>query len=290
VSGDRGQNGGGPSTDAGAAHGEGRHASAGSRDVDGPRDGASSQIVLPKGPLAEYDSAPWAERGAVFGVPADAPLPAGMATAEQIESFRELRTRLMLMAASNGLTHFTTIVVPLTEDSGGSFVARNLAAAFTLQRRHALLVDCNFRNATQHRALGTDPEIEGLFEFLGRAGQAPSSLPMWPTVIPGLHVIPAGRCQPAFTAAHVDYLASNAMKQLMTTLRAWPCFIVLDAPPVKSSPDARLLSDLADLVVLVVASGRSTTQDIAKAVAVFDRKKFAGVAFNEYAGGARRAG
>ncbi len=266
-----------------------RSARVGPGDAEAPLEPkAPSEIVPLKAPLADYDPVPWerraGERGAgLFGTP-DAALPLGMATSEQIEPFRELRTRLMLMATSKGLEHFTTIVVPLTEDSGGSFVARNLAAVFTLQKRHALLIDCNFRNATQHEALRSDAEIEGLFEFLGRAGQEPTGLPMWPTAIPGLHLIPAGRSETTFAGAHLEYLASSTMKQLMATLRAWPCHVVLDAPPVKGSPDARLLSDLADFVVLVVGQGRCTNHEIKQAAAVFDREKFAGVAFNQYAG------
>lgn len=267
------------------ADGRSRSASAGPGDAGAPPDPkAPSEIVPLKAPLADYDPERWERRAGPFGTSADAALPKGMATSEQIEPFRELRTRLMLMATSRGLDHFTTLVVPLTEDSGGSFVARNLAAVFTLQKRHALLIDCNFKKATQHEVLRSDTEIEGLFEFLGRAGQAPSDLPMWPTAIPGLHLIPAGRCETTFAGAHVEYLGSNTMKQLMVTLRAWPCYVVLDAPPVKGSPDARLLSDLADFVVLVVGHGRCTSHEIKEAAAVFDSEKFAGVAFNEYAG------
>jgi Mrp family chromosome partitioning ATPase len=262
----------------------GRPAGAGQNGAEAAA--GTPEVVSQKTDLARYEPSPLEKRAGFFGASADAALPLGMATSEQIESFRELRTRLMLMAAGAGLGHFTTIVVPLTEDSGGSFVARNLAAAFTLQQRHALLIDCNFKSAAQHEALGPDVEMEGLFEFLDRvrAGQTPVGLPMWPTVIPGLHLIPAGRCESALAGARREYLASSSMKQLMETLRGWPCYVVLDAPPMRGSPDARLLSDLADFIVLVVRYGRSTSHDIERAAAVFDRKKFAGVAFNEYAG------
>src|SRR5207248_2233390 len=94
-------------------------------------------------------------------------LPVGMATAEQVDGFRELRTRLLTMAHAVGLNYFTTLVVPMTAGSGASFVARNLAAAFTLQdRQMAMLVDCNLRHPTQHVALGARIEDGGLFDFL----------------------------------------------------------------------------------------------------------------------------
>src|SRR5258706_8732444 len=89
---------------------------------------ASRALVVQKGrrPLLVAES----------GVPAVAArLPVGMATNEQLDSFRELRTRLQTMASGVGLNYFTTLVVPVTAGSGASFVARNLAAAFTLQDR-----------------------------------------------------------------------------------------------------------------------------------------------------------
>jgi Mrp family chromosome partitioning ATPase len=209
-----------------------------------------------------------------------------MATSAQIDAFRELRTRLMAKAAAANLSHFTTLVVPVSEDSGGSFVARNLAATFTLQGSGSLLIECNFRNPSQNEALRPQGEPEGLFDFLARTDTVPVGIPVRPTVIPGMYLIPAGPCETTF-AGQVDVLSSAAMKELLSRLRDYPCYVVLDAPPVLGSPDARILSELADFVVLVVRSGQSTIQDIAKATEAFDRKKLAGVAFNAYAGGGR---
>ena len=46
---------------------------------------------------------------------------------------------------------------------------------------------------------------------------------------------------------------------------------------MKGSPDARILADLADFVVLVAGYGRDTPSTIAQAAANFDPAKFAGV-------------
>ncbi len=47
------------------------------------------------------------------------------------------------------------------------------------------------------------------------------------------------------------------------------------------SPDARILSELADLVVLVAGYGKATPENIEKAVASFPHEKVAGVVFNQ---------
>jgi len=203
-------------------------------------------------------------------------LPAGMATTEQLDAFRELRTRLLAMADGVGLGYFSTLVVPLSPNSGASFVARNLAAAFTLQERFAVLVDCNIRHPTQHVALGARVEDGGLFDFLEQPHNNLERL-VRPTGVPGLHLIPSGR--PPNSPR--EYFSSSPMRALMAALRQEHCYVFLDGPPIKGSPDARILSDLVDFIVLVAGYGRDTTAAIAQAAAMFDRAKFAGVVFNE---------
>ncbi|MGZ3437909.1 MAG: CpsD/CapB family tyrosine-protein kinase [Polyangia bacterium] len=206
-------------------------------------------------------------------------LPVGLATAEQVDNFREVRTRLLAMAATLGLRYFTTLVVPMTSGSGASFVARNLAAAFTLQdNQMAMLVDCNMRHPTQHQALGARSDDGGLFDFLDQPHAAIDQL-VRPTAIPGLHLIPAG--QPP--ARPREYFSSAAMRMLMSALREEQCYVFLDGPPTRGSPDARILADLADFVVLVLGYGCATTDEISQTVAMFDPSKFAGVVFNERA-------
>jgi Mrp family chromosome partitioning ATPase len=211
------------------------------------------------------------------GTPVAAKIPVDMASPEQLNAFRELRTRLLVMAEALGLTYFTTLVVPVSSGSGASFVARNLAAAFTLQERKvAVLVDCNMRHPTQHLALGARSDEGGLFDYLDQPN-APYERLVRQTGVPGLHLIPAGR--PPQTPR--EYFSSQPMRMVMAALRQEPCYVFLDGPPTKGSPDARILSDLADFIVLVTGYGRDTTEAIAQAAAMFDPSKFAGVVFNE---------
>lgn len=220
-------------------------------------------------------------RSLVFSPPpAGAPFPLGMAADGQVEPFRELRTRLVMSAGKEGLTRFTTLVVPVTAGSGGSFVARNLAAAFTLQQRLAIVVDCNFRHATQHEALGVDGG-EGLSDHLARPAEVPVERLVRPTAVPGLHVIAAGSRVRGAAGGACELASSPSLRALLARLRDEPCDVFLDGPPVEGSPDARLLADLADFVILVVGYGRTTAAAVAQAAAVFDRRTFAGVVFND---------
>jgi protein-tyrosine kinase len=201
----------------------------------------------------------------------------GMAAGEQLDAFRELRTRLQAMGAALGLQRFTILVVPVQSGSGASFIARNLAVAFTLQeQRRAILIDCNLRNPTQHVAFDIEGDSDGLFDFLENPHSRAERL-LFRTELAGLYLIPAGR--PSSSAR--EYFSSYAMRTLLDLLRRRPSYLVLDGPPVKGSPDARILSELADFVVLVAGYGRDTVDGIAQAAALFDPAKFAGVVFND---------
>jgi len=205
-------------------------------------------------------------------------VPKGLATPDQLDAFRELRTRLLAMADGVGLQHFATLIVPVSSGSGASFVARNLAVAFTLQdQRVAILVDCNVRHPTQDAALGAPVDDGGLFDYIEQPRASIQKL-IRATTIPGLHLIPAGR--PAVMPR--EYFSSQPMRMVMAALKQAPCFPFLDGPPAKGSPDARILSGLVDFVILVAGYGLDTPEAISQAAGLFDPTKFAGVVFNEH--------
>ena len=57
-------------------------------------------------------------------------------------------------------------------------------------------------------------------------------------------------------------------------------YLVLDAPPIGASPDARILSELADTAVIVAGYGVDTVTAIKESVAVLEPGRLAGVVFN----------
>jgi Mrp family chromosome partitioning ATPase len=133
--------------------------------------------------------------------------------------------------------------------------------------------------------LGVSDGLEGLLEFLGRPTSVRLDRLIRPTALPGLHVIPAGRPDPVLAGPGREHFSSTPMRALLSRLRDQPCYVFLDGPAVEGSPDARILSDLADFVVLVVGYGRTSASAVGRAASHFDRKKFAGVVFNDFAGG-----
>ncbi|MBU8974925.1 MULTISPECIES: CpsD/CapB family tyrosine-protein kinase [unclassified Lysobacter] len=193
----------------------------------------------------------------------------------EVDAFRELRTRLL--SAMEG--SFVALVAPVSAGSGGSFVARNLATAMAFdETKSALLVDCDLRHPTQARTMKIETEAGGLVEYLedpeGDLGDV-----IYETGVNGLRLIPAGT--PREIGA--EYFSSVRMRLLLDSIRSRHpnCYVFLDGPPVRGTPDARILADIADVVILVAGYGRDTAASIAQAAANFDPGKFAGVVFNE---------
>lgn len=190
------------------------------------------------------------------------------------DAFRQLRTRLLALHPHG---NFVTLVVPVNPRCGGSFVARNLAAAFAFdEAKQALLVDCDARYPSQHRALEVQPRA-GLVDYLSGHGVDVASL-VHPTGLPRLDLVPFGT--PRESAS--DAFMSSRMRTAIDSLRGprGNRYLILDGPAVAGAPDARILSDLADLVVLVAGHGRTTHADVERAASGFEPGKVAGVVFN----------
>lgn len=191
------------------------------------------------------------------------------------DAFREIRTRLLEMSDNH---NFVTLVVSVSPRCGGSFVARNLATAFAFdEAKTSLLVDCNLRYPSQHEALDVEVNGKGLIDFLDHPAIGIKST-IYRTGIPHLRLIPAGCARENGS----EYFSSFRMRAALDSLRCrYPDrYLFLDGPAIKGSPDARILSELADFVVIVAGYGRDTPAAINQAVANFNPDKIAGVVFN----------
>lgn len=200
---------------------------------------------------------------------------------EHADAFRELRTRLLSLGSGLQQTggSFVTLVAPVRHGCGGSFVARNLAAAFAFDdTKQALLIDCDASHPAQGDALQVSAERGGLVDYLENESLALADI-VYATGVPRLQLIPSGRIR----ETPGESFSSLRMRTLIDSLRTHHGnrHLILDGSPVLGSPDARILSDLADLVVLVVGDGRVAPEAIDKAVASFPAEKFAGVVFNQ---------
>lgn len=193
----------------------------------------------------------------------------------QADAFRGLRTKLLALGRDR---NFITLVAPVQVGCGASFVARNLAAAFAFDdTKTALLVDCDPLHPAQHSALGLDVANGGMMDYLDGSITDLAAI-QYETGLPRLGLVPSGTPREATG----EYFSSSRMRMMVDSLRGTQPnrYLILDSPPVLDSPDARILSDLADLIIVVAGYGQSTMDSIDAAAASFDPDKLAGVVFN----------
>lgn len=198
----------------------------------------------------------------------------GMRQRELLNAFREVRIRILQKSKTDNVV---VLMSSLKEGGGGSFVAFNLAATFALDRhKTALYVDCNpYRSCAEQYIV--EPVEEGLTQYLNDY-TIPLKRIIYPSGVERLRVIPSG----AASDSAAEFYNSKRMEVLIAEIKSrYPDrFIVLDAPSVQSSTEARILSQYCDHAMLVVPFGKTTNADVLSGVDAVGQDKFLGLIFN----------
>jgi Mrp family chromosome partitioning ATPase len=79
----------------------------------------------------------------------------------------------------------------------------------------------------------------------------------------------------------VELLSHPKMRKLIEDLRKEFDTIVLDSPPFEPISDARIISGLADGMVMVIRRGKTPHRSVESALKQVDPKKLLGVVFND---------
>jgi len=192
-----------------------------------------------------------------------------------VDAFRTLRTRILQVKAG---ANCVVLVTSACEAGGASFVALNLAVAFTFDSaRTALLLDCDLRRPA-YDYLAAPMMQHGLTDYLESRDLDPGMI-IHPAGIPRLRLIPAGRRSELAT----EHLESRRMRELVTAVkeRYQDRFVIMNTPCLARAADARVLAGLADFVVLVVPYAGVTEAQLWHAAQMIDETKFVGVVFND---------
>lgn len=198
-----------------------------------------------------------------------------MADPRVADSFRQLRTSLLQRTAGKNAV---TLVTSVCRGGGASFVALNLAAAFAFdESKTALVVNCNLTNPSLDGLVQTEGEVMGLTDYLAGSEKNVESI-IHPIGVPRLRMIPAGSQK----RSAMEYFTAPQLEHLIRSLqqRYRERHIIIDAPPVTDSADARILAELCDQTLLVVPYGRTTPSQIADAALAIGEEKLAGCVLN----------
>lgn len=200
---------------------------------------------------------------------------AGLRDYYQLDLFRELRANVLHKCTRRNPV---ILVTGVSAGCGTSFMARNLAVSIAFdEARTALLMDCNLRRPAVAANFLLPENSAGLTDLFGHSEHDPGRI-IHHSGVPRLRLIPAGNGG----LNSVEYLASARMRALLQEVssRYEDRCLVIDAPPALGSPDARILAEHADLIVIVAGEARHRPETIRRAAKVFPRERLAGVVFN----------
>ncbi len=142
---------------------------------------------------------------------------------------------------------------------GTTSVALNYASILGQGGKRVTLIEANFRHPGMSKALGVRP-APGLWELL--EGTAELAEATHTQVVEGLNLITAGDApgKAVLQRANLD------LEPVLAQLDPHNDIIVLDVPPLSSSPEANLILPQLDGVVLVVQANRNRLCAVERAV------------------------
>lgn len=189
--------------------------------------------------------------------------------------FDSLRTQILQKMEENNWQ--TLAIVSPVAESGKTVVSINLAISIAhMPQKTALLADFDLRKPKVARYLGIE-QNKSMNEYL--EGNAELSETMINPGIQRLIVIPTMRS----ISNSASVLSSSRVERLINELkeRYDSRIILLDLPPILGADDAMVLLPSIDCVLMVVANGVSTQQEIEDALGFVPKGKLLGVVYNK---------
>jgi polysaccharide biosynthesis transport protein len=167
------------------------------------------------------------------------------------------------------------LVTSAAPGEGKSTTALSFARSAAQSRQSVLLIDCDWRRPSLHRAMGVKNNKSLLDYFSGKVSARDILHTDGET---GMHFIPA----PYGTPEQNQLLSSKQMAAFLNEVREDFDVVVLDSPPVMAASDAVVLSRLVDAVVFVVRWESTPRQMVANAIRLLQRADaaFAGAVVN----------
>lgn len=173
------------------------------------------------------------------------------------ESIKTVRTNLRFSSVNKKIK--TILITSSVMGEGKSFICANLATAFANAKEKVLLIDCDLRRGRQQKIFFKDNiENVGLSNLLiDDNWEENLESYIKNTDVKRLDIITTGAMPPNPTVL----LESKKMEKILDKIKDNYDVIIFDAPPVTGLTDALVLTRLAD-AVLVVASTVKTSLDL----------------------------
>ena len=171
---------------------------------------------------------------------------------DDVESFRDLRSHLLMTVLSPSDTRHALAVVSADIGDGKTFTAANLAVAFSQLPGRTLIVDCDMRSPRLHELFGIENSF-GLSSVLSGRSE-PNVIRPVPS-LPNLFVLPVGTVPPN----PLELLQRNAFSLLVKEVCNRFDYVLFDTPAAAHGSDARLIAARAGAALVVSRRNKSHT-------------------------------
>jgi capsular exopolysaccharide synthesis family protein len=192
------------------------------------------------------------------------------------EQYKILREQLRRQRVESGIRSFS-VTSPVKRD-GKTTIAVNLAAALSLDYdEKVLLIDGDLRAPSIHRYFDL-AQSPGLSDYLGSSSKMKLKSLVQETFLSGLCILTSGN--PSHLAS--ELLAKESMKQVLEEAQVeFPGYqIIIDSPPILSTPDPLVIARHVDGVLLVMRAGKTPRDYLTKALQSLNSSKVMGVVLN----------
>ena len=193
------------------------------------------------------------------------------------ESFRVLRSQLMMRVFMEGEPHRALAVISADDGDGKTYTAANLAITLAQLGGRTLLVDGDMRNPRVHDVFRVANQT-GLSGIL--SGRADKQVIKQVPGIASLMLLPVGTIPPN----PLELVERPAFGLLMRELASKFDHVIVDTPAAAFGADAAVIAAKCGSALVVARKNRSSTQALRELVGSLQGApvKLAGVVYNEH--------
>lgn len=172
------------------------------------------------------------------------------------EAYNSIRTKLIFTGKGEKCPIFA-VTSSLASD-GKSTNAVSLAVSFAMAEQRVLLIDADMRKPSVHRYFNLECK-NGLSEIL--AGLT-SEIKLRETNVQNLSILTAGQVPPN----PAELLGSKQMDALLTYVRQYFDYVIVDTPPVNIVTDTCVFAEKITGYVIIAQSGKNHIRDLNDAI------------------------